>query len=374
MASPGYLTPSSAPAFGAALARQFWADHARGRYGSDGVFRHGLSISLAGAAAPPLPAAPHFALHTLTMHGTGPGGRPDTGDEVLVFNADDCSRFGDSFEAVSSFSHGVAKFSVPAGHYWAVGSFLASIRNGIRLVSRIVVNPQFTVRGSAQAGVDARAATSKITFSTPRPATVQTVNFALRRTSPAGPSATVTWAISSFHVTTLVSPVRRRPAVGGLRSFAAAGLTSPPGPGVPYAYNVAVAGAPGLIGNQHYIIRPSALATVRERYFQDRASAGSSDTFGGFLAQQGLPADNPAPLRLPGRQIQYFSAGPDIIWNSGYSAGRLGAVTGGQFGVARTSALARCSPRTGTVIRSTPVPRPCRPAPRRRTRFGLGWR
>src|SRR5581483_12372407 len=42
----GYLTAASARAFGAALVRQFAADHAKGSYGQDGLFRDGVSVSL----------------------------------------------------------------------------------------------------------------------------------------------------------------------------------------------------------------------------------------------------------------------------------------------------------------------------------------
>lgn len=52
-AAQGYLTPSSAPLFGAALARQLMTDHARGSYGADGLFASGLSISLPGSGAAP---------------------------------------------------------------------------------------------------------------------------------------------------------------------------------------------------------------------------------------------------------------------------------------------------------------------------------
>ena len=51
----GYLTAASASVFGAALARQFAADHARGSYGADGLFAGGVSIGLPGQAAPPRP-------------------------------------------------------------------------------------------------------------------------------------------------------------------------------------------------------------------------------------------------------------------------------------------------------------------------------
>src|SRR5262249_44148048 len=47
----GYLTAAGARTFGAALARQFLADHAKGSYGQDGMFADGVSVSLAGSPA-----------------------------------------------------------------------------------------------------------------------------------------------------------------------------------------------------------------------------------------------------------------------------------------------------------------------------------
>jgi hypothetical protein len=54
-------------------------------------------------------------LHTVAVVATGLASLPDTGDEVLVLNAADWHRFGDPVESFSTFYHGTAKFSVPAG-------------------------------------------------------------------------------------------------------------------------------------------------------------------------------------------------------------------------------------------------------------------
>ena len=83
----GYLTAAGAAAFGAALARQFIADHARGSYGQDGMFAGGVSVRLAGVPATAQPATA-FPMHTLTVTGTNLAGKPDTGDQVMIFNAD----------------------------------------------------------------------------------------------------------------------------------------------------------------------------------------------------------------------------------------------------------------------------------------------
>jgi hypothetical protein len=112
----GYLTAASAGVFGAALDRQYLADHARGSYGTDGMFGGGVSIALAGTSAPQPRMTPDFQMETLTVTGTNSAGKPDTGDEVLVFNADNGDRFSDLNASISLFYHGTAKFSVPAGH------------------------------------------------------------------------------------------------------------------------------------------------------------------------------------------------------------------------------------------------------------------
>ncbi len=134
----GYLTAASARTFGAALARQFTADHARGSYGQDGLFAGRVSISLPGAAGRaaqrpgPRPAGRHFPMETLTVTGTDLAGKPDTGDVVQIFNADNGLRFADPIESVNVFDKGVAKFSVPSGHYWAVGMFAQTRRQELR--------------------------------------------------------------------------------------------------------------------------------------------------------------------------------------------------------------------------------------------------
>lgn len=148
----GFLTAGSAKRFGAALMRQYLADHTNASYGADGLFADGLSVSRAGVqsgaargpatfgrAAVTGPAQPHtsptgdrFALKRLTVTGADLAGRPDTGDVVLLYNADNSSLYDDWVESEGVFYHGVARFSVPAGHYWAIGDFVDIWRAGLR--------------------------------------------------------------------------------------------------------------------------------------------------------------------------------------------------------------------------------------------------
>src|SRR5215469_5739162 len=165
----GYLTPAGAAAFGVALARQFIADHARGSYGQDGLFAGGVSIRLAGVPATERPPAA-FPMHTLTVTGTNLAGKPDTGDEVDIFNTDNASRFADLVESVSFFDKGVAKFSVPAGHYWALGAFPTILKNRRQIEWHVPILPQFTVSANTTVHIDERAAGSLIGAKTPRAA------------------------------------------------------------------------------------------------------------------------------------------------------------------------------------------------------------
>jgi len=169
----GYLTPSSAARLGMALARQMASDHSHGSYGTSALFAGGLSLSLSGAPRPH--ARPAFPMHTLTVTGTNPAGKRDTGDFVVVFNVNDPDALP-SFDSV--FFHGTAKYSVPSGTYWAIGSFFQTFDHGRLANLRMDVLPQFTVRGNRTIHLDARAATSKIAIDTPRPAVIRSEGLA----------------------------------------------------------------------------------------------------------------------------------------------------------------------------------------------------
>jgi hypothetical protein len=134
----GYLTDDSARIFGAALRRQFAADHTRGSYGTGGLFASGLSIALPGTPAP-RQAHANFPMGTLTVTGSNLAGKRDTGDLALVFNLDNPNKL-DLNSSVNYFYHGAAKFSVPRGHYWAIGLFPGRLST-----DRLVILPQFTV-------------------------------------------------------------------------------------------------------------------------------------------------------------------------------------------------------------------------------------
>ena len=331
----GYLTAASARTFGAALARLSAADRADGRYGTDGMFADGAQISLpptASPAGPPATNRPAYPMHTLTVRGVNAAGQPDTGDNVIVANVDDPDAFGNGWAARGTFYHGVAKFSVPAGTYWAVsvsGPWAFGWGAGARPAAapsgagRIVVLPQFAVSRNTTVTVDARTATSEVRFETPLPAVAEQVQLTVERVSRGGQAFTVSAGWSGQPV--YVNPVSRAPADGTLESWGQAQLLSPVSAASPYQYYVIANSPKGTIGSE-FPVSPGSLATVHENLYSDVPSSDGNFTEVGFLPSQpglGLWINTDPELRVPGPDTVYLSAaGGSAVWQGMYNLGQ----------------------------------------------------
>jgi hypothetical protein len=314
----GYLTASSARAFGDMLARRSASDHAAG---SDGLFRGGVRIALAGAAVTPA-TRPGHPVHTLTVRGTNLAGRPDTRDSVFVWNVDN-GRLSDFQHAFGTFHHGVATFRVPAGHYWAVGIF-GNPETFTTSPARLVVLPQLTVSADTTVHVAERAASSKVTMVTPRPAVPQSDNLYLVRGLAKGPQAVLQF--SNYHSGIWVSPTSQRPTVGWLQADVSQELTSPPG-AANYGYALSYADPRGTIPSQGYLVRRDSLTTIHEAYYQEVKSPGYWTIFGSFPRTfNGYVEPYTYRGGLPGRRTIYLGGSPAATWASYYGA--LGAAQG----------------------------------------------
>lgn len=319
----GYLTATSARVFGAALARQFVADRAHAGYGRAGIFGGGVSISLAGSPAGAARAAlrprraPAASLDTLTVHGTGLAGQPDNGDGVWVVNVDDSTRFGTQPGAFQPFRDGTATFHVPAGHYFLLGMFTDISR---RLVTafRLPLLPQVTVAGNTVAAIHERAATSRVTMVTPRPATVADTSLDVHRVPVRGP-AFILAQDSPGTIPLWVSPTSVPVTVGKLDSVASQFLAAPKGTSPPYWYGLSYQNLSGVIPPQHYLISPSGLATVHRRFFSAAPlktvlqwSNAYPVQFGDVLVTDTMMEVMSTPA--PGTQTMYLTASPSLVW------------------------------------------------------------
>ena len=340
----GYLTPAGARVFGTALARQFAADHADGGYGQNGLFAGGVTMTLAGAgaAARPGPAArPEFVMHTLTVRGTNLSGRPDTGDEVTLIDADNASRFWTPGEDSNTFYDGVAKFSVPAGHFWVIGYFYQL--HGDRVVSTHVdLLPEITVTRNTKVHMAARAANSKIQFATSRPATIYSDIFETDYLTDRAPHGCCSESDSLISTpgqrpgaTLYVSPMPTPARVGRLTQITTAQLDSPSAaPGVPYQYDVAYQSPAGTIQPQHFVVDQARLATERAGFYASKPSTGYLASYEAFPIQRRLGSTAVFPaVRFPERLTMYLTASASLTWSTQYIEwGRGLDFVGGQTG------------------------------------------
>ena len=215
-------------------------------------------------------------MHTLTVTGTNLAGQPDTGDDVYVVNVDN-NALNTPTQVQSVFYHGSAKFSLPAGHYCAIASFL-DVSGGQVTAFRADILPQFSVSGNTTVHTAERAATSEVVAVTPRPGVADQTVFTLVRPAASGVSATqppfvFEW-VGDPTVPVWVSPTTRRPTAGSLQTVTDLQLLSPAGAaGTPYEYDL-VYGSSGIIPPQRHVVGVSGLATVDQNDYLDAAATG----------------------------------------------------------------------------------------------------
>jgi hypothetical protein len=329
----GYLTIGSAGMFGAALSRQARLDQASGRYGTDGLFAGNTTVSLAGvrpAPARPAPARPATQStapkYTVTVTGTNGSGQPDSGDQVILVNAENVYTFYQG-----TFKDGSATFSVPASTYWVEAGYETDDQQTMHFD----VLPEFKVTQDTTVHTDAQAATSAVTMTTPRPAKPYLADFDLDLKGQHGKYYFNSGWSSFAPDKVWVNPVSVKPTIGTLWCYANETLTGTETGVTPYGYNLDYADPPGTIPAQHYAAQASDLATTTNEYYEDADTTGAWSSLPTFRYQA---ASAPfVPLALPGKLVQYYSAGGAISWLSSFveilGSSPYWALSGGQQGI-----------------------------------------
>ena len=256
--------------------------------------------------------------YTLTVHVTNLAGQPDSHDSVVLANVDNASvTAGFIGRPVRS---GVARFTVPAGHYIVAGFFLAT--SGRQLTGQhIVVLPQVTVSGDRGIGLAERSAGSEVRMITPRPASLLWATLDIYRETASHQLLDI-GASSIGQGPIWVNAAGRPVSVGTLRTVTAAGLISPPGSRAQYEYNLLYESADGLIPAQRRVVRPAQLATVDTRYYQAVPSAGQLYMRGLLPFQAGIIFGGFFPVNLPSRVTEYVSGNRSVVWFNEYAQTR----------------------------------------------------
>ena len=314
----GYLTLSSARAFGAALQRQFAhsAGTGTGPFGRSDI---GL-ISAADAAAPVV--TPLFAMHTLVVKGVDPAGRPMADGFGFLLNVDDGRKYANFLE----LDHGQARVSVPAGNYSGIFEWFGLGAHG-RFQVRSIPILQYSVRGEGQTlTVDARQATAVPTIATPRPAQ-GSASLTYSRSDALG-FAGVSFADSvDANVDYAVKPTP--PARIGTQSFTVAYQLLAPGRAPAYTYDLYYS-ADHVSADQHRRVSSAQVHTVHARYDADRA--GRLGAFARF-------AIDPAaffsfielfPVPTPTQRTEYVYAQGGLQW-AGIEFGSMNASDPGEL-------------------------------------------
>jgi hypothetical protein len=273
----GYLTASSGRLLAAALSRQTGADVVAGHLARADRLFGGLAAMNLDAPGAPMTVRPHFPLRILQFDVRDETGKPANNVAVRLVNTDDVTR-----EAADvPVSDGVGRVAVPAGDYSAVAFFIDSTPPKNIAAFRFVTLADFRVpaaSGMTKVPIRERSATSPVSVTTPRPATADLLDFGLLRFDAA----------------------RGRPFSSGVTLFSLPGTAEPPlyvnaqpaakvgrlryvlqwdGEAVvvkdAYRYDVAF-GADNIPADEHFVVRPEQIATVRQHYFADPVSGSAT--------------------------------------------------------------------------------------------------
>ena len=304
------MTSESARAFGAALARQWQADH------GSATRRTGLFAAL-DRLSRPVPGVsvsrrvePHFPMRTLTVRGHDIDGRPANGDSVEIVNVDD-QRIDVAYAVLRQ---GVARFSVPIGHYMAVVDYFGQYPD--RTVHE-VVQPQFSVTADRTIVIDAGSADRRFSVRTPQRAVTKVQASVLARTDGRGRLISSVLVGGSAYPY-FVNHTRARVTVGTFHFYLNTRLFSPASVASPYTYDLTFPSEGATPADAHYVVHEDALAVVDASYPSMSSSSQGFDARIPRMTWQrsGFLVAYEVPLRAPAQRREYYTATPDLTWRA----------------------------------------------------------
>jgi hypothetical protein len=307
------------------------------RAGSRALALPGLGSSAPAAGRP---ARLSGAGDTVTVIGTTITGQPaGQYGQVFLFNASDSAKFDNPAQSVQGFTNGVARFTVPAGQYWALGEFIEPLPKQQSFVVYLDVLPQFKVGGNTTIHLTAKAATSPIAARVPQPAVTQQLTFQLVRFAATGPPVSLGWMLGdggpqSPAPKVYVSPTSSSPTVGKLATVTNVQLGTNAYPADSrYVYDLAYQSA-GTIGSQQHVVSQAALATLHLRYYSAVESDGVYGTFPAFPVNETCNIGGAIfwGAQFPTTQLVYVSASGLLSWQTQFIQNFQLDTSGGQIG------------------------------------------
>lgn len=305
-AASGYLTARSARTFGAALARQFTADAARGFPARTSLFG---ATGIRSAARVPVTVTPQFPMRTVVIKALDSAGRPLPFGFVDIFAVDDAAKY---FGFGGIVVDGEARVSLPVGTYALHGVGFETDAAGTITSARTTVVDDYPVATQNQVvTLDDRRATARPTMATPTSAALDSLVHTWGRTDATGNGSFTSSLFTSGGTPVLVQP-QPVPKVGTLRSAAqfTAVTTPPSGTATLYTANYAADGVPA---DQTHTFRTSRAQQVRATYYADtlpRSAQLARSVIDPQLGGTGVGVVTP----LPGTRKEYVLGGSPGIY------------------------------------------------------------
>ncbi|MFL5790004.1 MAG: hypothetical protein ACJ76A_00740 [Actinomycetota bacterium] len=298
----GYVTPTSAKDFGAALSAKAIADSGAGWPSSRTLF--GSVTAIAPDMVVPTTVTPRFPMSTLIMDGISrTGGAMPFGFGYLV-NMDD----GRKFNGIVVMYHGQARASVPVGTYGVVLDDLVFSTDGSVTIREDVVT-DFAVTGSqGHMTIDSRDATAVPSITTPMPSVPLSLDTEIDLNDQAHHFfSSWGWTIGLPGASIRFTP-QPDPQVGSLRWSAHWITVDPSTPGGAYDFDATFA-APGIPADESRSLGPVSQAMTVDNTYDSDASfqiAGAARFV--FLPKSFGASATFWPIPIPLHRVDYVYA------------------------------------------------------------------
>jgi hypothetical protein len=256
-----------------------------------------------------------YTLGRLTVNAIGLDGKPMTA-LVMLANLDDNAI---ARTEVTTGDNGGGRISVPDGHYAALMVAARDPENGI-----FVIDPEFTVRDGSQVTLDARSATTSIpTPTTPRPTTFasEAVNVSVGDGDGIGePYGYWLNYLDSDTTPANIELNQVKPSkLGHLTVDPSFEFVSPPDSAEQYGYHI-VEQTEGVPAAYPTKVNPATLATVTRNYGAPGAPSlalAVIDAEPAWMARTRTFGVGGVDFLTTGAShTEYFSAGPDLVWQT----------------------------------------------------------